>query len=69
VDASLAGLGWGLNPLQLVRDHLDAGRLVELVPGAMLERPLFWQVNRLASGQLSALTKYIVAASSRSLRR
>ncbi|MFO1142347.1 MAG: LysR family transcriptional regulator ArgP [Amaricoccus sp.] len=69
VDASLAGLGWALNPIPLVRDHLAAGRLVELVPGAVLERPLFWQVNRLAADQLSALTRHIVAASGHSLRR
>lgn len=69
VDASLAGLGWALNPIPLVRDHLAAGRLVELVPGAVLERPLFWQVNRLAADQLSVLTRHIVAASGHSLRR
>ena len=68
VDASLAGMGWALNPIQLVRDHLAAGRLVELIPGAGLERPLFWQVNRLAADQLTALTKCIVAAARQSLQ-
>lgn len=62
VEASLAGVGWALNPAQLVRDHLEAGRLVELVPGVELERPLYWQVNRLASDSLSALTRAVVAA-------
>lgn len=69
VAATLAGMGWGLNPIGLVRDHLAAGRLVELVPGAMLERPLFWQVNRLAADQLSSLTRHVVAASGRALGR
>jgi LysR family transcriptional regulator, chromosome initiation inhibitor len=34
LDASLAGLAWTLNPLMLVREHLGAGRLVEIVPEA-----------------------------------
>lgn len=62
VAASLAGLGWGLNPLALVQDHLAAGRLVELVPDARLERALFWQINHLASGQLAPLTAALTRA-------
>ena len=67
VDASLAGMGWALNPAQLVREHLDSGRLVELVAGATLERPLFWQVNRLAAGQLADLTRAVVTTAKRDL--
>ncbi|MCC6002584.1 MAG: LysR family transcriptional regulator ArgP [Pararhodobacter sp.] len=62
VDASLAGLGWGLNPLALVRDHLDAGRLVELVPDTRLERALFWQISHLVSGPLAPLTAALTRA-------
>lgn len=62
VDAGLAGLGWGLNPVELVRAHLAAGRLVELVPGATLDRPLHWQVSRLAAPGLRSLAQAIVAA-------
>ena len=62
LDASIAGLGWALNPVQLVEGHLAAGRLVALVPDATLDRPLYWQVNRLAAGQLSALTQAITRA-------
>ena len=36
VDASLAGMGWARNPVQLVREHLASGRLVELVADATL---------------------------------
>lgn len=67
VDASLAGLGWGLNPLTLVQDHLDAGRLVDLVPGARLERALFWQVSQLAAGQLAPLTAALTRAAGAAL--
>lgn len=62
VAAALAGMGWGLNPEALVAGPLAAGRLVELVPGAGLDRPLFWQVNRLAAGPLAALTAAVRAA-------
>lgn len=62
VEASLAGMGWALNPASLVAGHLTAGRLVELVPGACLDRALYWQVNRLAADELTALSKSIVAA-------
>lgn len=67
VDASLAGMGWALNPVHLVNDHLASGRLVELVPGATLDRPLFWQVNRLAANQLSDLTRNVLEAANRNL--
>lgn len=67
VDAALSGMGWGLNPAPLVRDHLAAGRLLELVPGAGLDVPLFWQVNRLAADRLHALTRNVVEAARREL--
>lgn len=67
VDASLAGMGWALNPAQLLRDHLASGRLVELVPGATLDIPLFWQVNRLAADRLSDLTRKVVTTAKREL--
>lgn len=67
VDASLEGVGWALNPVQLVRDHLSAGRLVELVPEAPLDRALYWQVNRLAAHRLAPLTAAIVETARRAL--
>lgn len=67
VDASVEGLGWALNPFQLVRDHLSSGRLVELVSDAPLDRALFWQVNRLAANRLSQLTTAIVETARREL--
>jgi LysR family transcriptional regulator (chromosome initiation inhibitor) len=62
IDASLLGMGWGMNPAPLVKEHLATRRLLELIPGAYLDVPLYWQVNRLAAEQLSGLTKKIVAA-------
>ncbi|MFN3525942.1 MAG: LysR family transcriptional regulator ArgP [Paracoccus sp. (in: a-proteobacteria)] len=57
VDACRAGLGWGLNPACLVRDHLAHGELVELLPDTPLDVPLFWQVSRLAAERLTGLTQ------------
>lgn len=62
VDASLAGLGWGMNPVALVRDHLAGGRLVELVPGRRLATPLVWQHSRLAVPMLRQLGDAVIAA-------
>lgn len=67
VDASLEGMGWGMNPAPLVADHLREGRLVELVPGTPLDVPLTWQVSRLAADQLGVLTREVVEAASAAL--
>ena len=56
VTAALAGLGWGMNPALLVAEHLAAGRLTELIPGAVFDRPLYWQINRRAAAHLEGLT-------------
>lgn len=68
VEAALAGLGWGMNPESLVRDHLDAGRLVELVPGHPFDVPLFWQRVRIASTTLATLTGAVRSAATAALR-
>ncbi len=62
IDATVAGIGWGMNPEQLVREHLRSGELVELVPGRMLSVPLYWQHTRLQVAQLSRLTRAVVQA-------
>lgn len=59
VDACLAGLGWGMNPEPLVRDHINAGRLVELSPDSPLDTPLHWQFTRLSAKALAPLTDAI----------
>lgn len=59
VDAALAGMGWGLNPIHLVRDHLASGRLVELIPGSTLDVTLFWQTNHLAAPHMATLTRAV----------
>lgn len=60
VDASLSGMGWGMNPIQLVGQYLKSGQLVELIPDTPLDIPLFWQVNRLAADRLAGLTQTVL---------
>jgi len=61
VIACRLGLGWGCNPDMLVADDMERGSLVELVPGASLDIPLFWQVSRLPSGLLKALGEAVAS--------
>jgi LysR family transcriptional regulator (chromosome initiation inhibitor) len=59
VDAAIAGVGWGMTPEPLVREHLRAGRLVELVPGSVVDVPLYWQSARLPVPALERLGQAI----------
>ncbi|RYF82495.1 MAG: LysR family transcriptional regulator ArgP [Comamonadaceae bacterium] len=68
IDANLAGMGWGMQPLQLVQPLLQRGALVELVPGATLDVRLYWQHARAASSLLEGLTRAVAAAARESLR-
>ena len=59
VTAALAGLGWGLNPEPLVRDHIQKGRLVILGETPTYDVPLYWQFNRVTGQALAPLTKAV----------
>jgi LysR family transcriptional regulator (chromosome initiation inhibitor) len=68
VAAAVAGVGWGMNPESLVRSHLAAGRLVELLPGRPLDVPLHWQAAQLPMAPLQALTRHVMRVSALWLR-
>jgi len=59
VTATIAGLGWGLNPETLVRAHIDAGRLVTIGEVSIYDVPLFWQFNRVTRQALKPLTRAV----------
>jgi len=63
------GIGWGLNPQMMVAEDLRAGRLVELIPGAGFDTPLFWQISRLPSLTLRRLGDFVTAAAGRHLQQ
>lgn len=62
VAASLGGMGWGMHPQALIAPYLADGTLVELVPGAPLDVPLYWQHARAASRLLDELSGAVMAA-------
>lgn len=62
VDACLAGIGWGLNPQAMVKQHLASGALVDLGPASPLDLPLYWQFNRLTSRATAPLTRALQQA-------
>lgn len=59
LEGALSGLGWGMNPELLVRDHVASGRLVELVPGSRLSVPLFWHVSRSVAAATMPLSRAV----------
>jgi LysR family transcriptional regulator (chromosome initiation inhibitor) len=67
VDAALAGVGWALNPLALVRSHLKSGTLVQLIADTPVDVPLHWQVTRLEVPVLQQLTRSVVRAAAAAL--
>ncbi len=67
VDAACLGMGWGLNPLPLVKDHLDTGRLVDLSPETPHDVTLYWQSSRLGASVLEPLTKSVRSAARKAL--
>ncbi|MGV1764805.1 MULTISPECIES: LysR family transcriptional regulator ArgP [Rhizobium] len=56
LQGTLAGLGWGINPEILVREHLSTGILQELISDAPVDVPLYWYHSRVAQPLLSSLT-------------
>jgi LysR family transcriptional regulator, chromosome initiation inhibitor len=69
IDASSAGVGWGMNPVSLVQPQLRAGTLVELVPGRNLAVALYWQYTRLPVPMLDRLTRAVIASARRALEQ
>lgn len=67
VDATLRGLGWGMNPALLVAPHLRRRRLVDLFPGQGIDVPLYWQQWSIASRTIAQLGAALREGASASL--
>lgn len=61
-DAIRLGLGWGLMPESQCLPGIDAGTLIELVPGRFFDVPLFWQRWRTPSRILDTVGAAVRAA-------
>jgi LysR family transcriptional regulator (chromosome initiation inhibitor) len=68
VEATLHGLGWGMNPEPLVDAHLKSRRLIDVAPGKWLDVPLYWQQWSLASPSLGRLAAAMTAQAAEALR-
>jgi len=69
VQANLGGLGWTMNPLPLVKRHLDAGRLVHMKQRAWEDVPLYWQHWKGDVQTMALLTRAVLAASATLVRK
>ncbi len=69
VEAALRGLGWGMNPIALVSEHIKRGELRELKRNKPLDVPLYWQHWRLDNEVLRTLTQEIGRAATKNLVR
>lgn len=67
VDAAIAGLGWGMNPLPLVKAALADGSLVELRRDSALDVTLYWQFARRTAPALAPLTRALQRAAAQVL--
>ncbi|MFT4231558.1 MAG: LysR substrate-binding domain-containing protein, partial [Leucobacter sp.] len=61
------GMGWGMLPQLQCAEALAAGRLAELVPGAAIELPLYWQRWNLRSPLLDAVSAIILEEAAEAL--
>ena len=69
VMATRAGLGWGMTPDPMVQHDLEAGTLVELIPGKPVDVPLYWQSWRLNVQALHHMTDAVQQAAGLTLLR
>jgi LysR family transcriptional regulator (chromosome initiation inhibitor) len=67
VQSALAGLGFGLMPELQIREHLAAGRLTDIVPGYVLDTPLYWHHWQTESRVMAALRRSVVSVAARHL--
>lgn len=69
VDATLAGIGWGMNPEPVIADHLKTGRLVPLLPDRPLDVELHWQSSRMVAKAITEVNKAVTSAAGKWLRQ
>lgn len=61
------GLGYGMAPLLQCAAQLQAGTLVDLAPGQVLDVPLFWHMWDIQTPFTRALSEHVIASAHRAL--
>ncbi|MFT6898162.1 MAG: LysR family transcriptional regulator (chromosome initiation inhibitor) [Paraglaciecola sp.] len=59
VQCALAGVGYGLLPELQIRQHMDSGQLIALVPDYYVDVPLYWHYWRTESPIMANLRKRV----------
>ena len=67
VQACLGDVAWGMNPDQMVDEYIKSGELVELIPDAALNKPLYWHCSRMVAEPLKQFTQHVVDAAEKHL--
>jgi len=65
---SQRGIGWAMMPFESVAPLIVAGDLVELVPHARVNIPLFWHSRSQSSGVLHHLSDIVLDVSQKRLQ-
>ncbi len=60
VNACLGDIAWGMNPALMVDKYIESGELVELIPGAALNKPLYWHCSRMVAEPLKQFTQHVI---------
>lgn len=61
IKSCVEGIGWGMHPLMLVKEHIDSGKLVELVDDSYTDIPLYWQYSASYGKIMVDISELIVA--------
>ena len=56
-----------MHPALMVDQYIDEGRLVELVPGQTLDKPLYWHCSRVIAEPFMEFTKTVLEEAERLL--
>lgn len=67
LNACLKNVAWGMTPDVIVDHHIQAGELLELIPGATLHKPVFWHCSLAVYDQMKDLTDIVIQAAKNNL--
>ena len=60
VSACLSDVAWGMNPALMVDDLIAEGKLVELMPGQTLDKPLYWHCSKVIAAPFKHFTATVL---------